>query len=197
VRVGRVSKEEELVRVQEIAMKLPEPTTIEELLQRYRDSRRRLGLDLVVTPVTIPEPRPVSPDPIVHVPKHMPKDMNDRKRRLDVAEDVLHLILNKWGTRESIRKTSRQLEQDRNEFPERRSRLPREVLKIVEEVSKEQDVPPFAILGRSRTEKVISARHEVYWRVSLLPDKPSVCKIGRIMGVDHSTISHALNNRRK
>lgn len=65
------------------------------------------------------------------------------------------------------------------------------IKEIVEEVAEKSGVTVLDILSHRRSQKVIHARHEVFW-LARGRTKASLPQIGRVLGFDHTTVLHGI-----
>lgn len=70
--------------------------------------------------------------------------------------------------------------------------LPPRVWAILSEVAIERQVSVDEILGRSATQRVSSARGDAAYRLRSLTPRPSLPRIGRWLGRDHSSVFYAI-----
>lgn len=66
---------------------------------------------------------------------------------------------------------------------------------IIQQVCKDHGVQVQWVLGKSRVQRIVRARHEIMWKLNLLG--MTLPSIGRRLNRDHTTVLHGIRQHQK
>lgn len=152
---------------------------METMQNHHRGVRERLGMAFNAKPVVVPRKLiralPAPPNPIFHIEETQPT-----------------LVTVNWTTGKYPVEVTQQSEPD-GDLADNISVINGRWRNIIREVSKKHGVSILEIRGRYRDQRIVKARHEVFYRMRK-ETAFSLPEIGRrVGGFDHATVYYALS----